>query len=230
MYRLEAHTKMTTQISEGMMVQRQLEHQRRVNVRRHFVLGTPAVLHHEIENDRENQDGEKQRDAGQQVIELVDLAGDGGSRGRLQPESCIASQSGEALVPIPSELERDLSIDCVSITYRLVMVPRNYRGLFAARTAQLSSGQRVMLAPEQEIQKNSADQNGQATRQLNHARNQQPVFAGVRIVVIAKQQNGIDGRADLSLRCFHQPQPHVALGILNAVKIARELALRASAS
>ena len=62
----------------------QLQHQRRVNVRRLFILRTPAVLHHEVENDGEDQEGEKQGDGGQQIVKLVDLSGDRGRRGRLK--------------------------------------------------------------------------------------------------------------------------------------------------
>ena len=56
-----------------------------------------------------------------------------------------------------------------------------------------------MLAPEQKNQKNPADQHRQKAPELNHARNQQAVFPGVRIVVIAKEQNLIDRRTNLSL-------------------------------
>ena len=44
--------------------------------------------------------------------------------------------------------------------------------------------------------------------------------------MIAQQQELIDGRANLVVGGFHEPQPHIPWGILNAVKVPRQLSLR----
>src|SRR5271156_5390451 len=61
---------------------------------------------------------------------------------------------------------------------------------------------------------------------LNQARYQQAIFPGGRIVVIAKEQHLIDGRADFSLRSFHQAQAKIARRELDAIKVARDFSLR----
>src|SRR5258708_23885430 len=49
---------------------------------------------------------------------------------------------------------------------------------------------------------------------------------GGGVVVIAKQQDVIDGRADLSGGSIHEPEAHVAAGILDAVEVARDATVR----
>src|SRR5207302_8839509 len=55
-------------------------------------------------------------------------------------------------------------------------------------------------------------------------RDQQTVPSGRRVVVIAVEQNLIDGRANLLLRRFHKPQPQITRGITDAVEVARDFA------
>ncbi len=58
----------------------------------------------------------------------------------------------------------------------------------------------------------------------------QTVLSGERIVVVTKQQKLIDRRADFPRRGFDQTQTQIPRRKLNAVVIARDFALRASAS
>ena len=48
----------------------------------------------------------------------------------------------------------------------------------------------------------------------------------LRIVVITKQQNMVDGRADFPRGGIHKSEAHVAAGIFDAVKVARDVAVR----
>src|SRR5208282_2123497 len=82
----------------------------------------------------------------------------------------------------------------------------------------------MLAAPEQENQ-NPNRQHGEKSAGLDYAGNEQPVFSGDRVVVIAKQKYLIDRRANLSFGSFDQSEPDVARRVLDAVKIARNFSL-----
>src|ERR1700729_2135140 len=94
----------------------------------------------------------------------------------------------------------------------------------AARPPAASSfslRQRVMFAAKQNQYRDSQNQYRQRSANLNHVRNQQPIFSGGGIVVIAEQQYLISGRADFSFGRFDQSQPQLARRVLNPVKVTR---------
>src|ERR1700685_3614095 len=98
--------------------------------------------------------------------------------------------------------------------------------LWSRARSYSSPAQGMILPAEAQQQKYPADQYRQQAAELQDTRNDDPVFASVGIVVIAKQQNLIDGRPNLAFRCLVQAQPQVARGIRDTVKIARNFALR----
>src|SRR5271156_6680546 len=69
-------------------------------------------------------------------------------------------------------------------------------------------------------------EHGYGSSSLDQARYQQAIFPGGRIVVVAEEQHLIDGRADFSLRSFHQAKAKIARRELDAIKVARDFSLR----
>src|SRR5271156_168634 len=90
-------------------------------------------------------------------------------------------------------------------------------------SSRLSLGERIVLAAIKNQHENSNGQHCEYPGCLNHARNQQSIFSGDRIVVIAEEQHLIDRSADLPLRSFDQAQAQIARSVLNPVKVARNL-------
>src|SRR5258708_18014835 len=67
---------------------------------------------------------------------------------------------------------------------------------------------------------------GRGPWEKKNPENRGAVPRGGGVVVKAKQQDMIDGRADLSGGSIHEPEAHVAAGILDAVEVARDATVR----
>src|SRR6185437_3026323 len=59
-----------------------------------LVVGAAAVLDHEVEDDGENAEGEKERESGQEVIQIVDPMGDSRGRWRMEREKQPSRRKG----------------------------------------------------------------------------------------------------------------------------------------
>src|SRR5579884_2023898 len=70
--------------------------------------------------------------------------------------------------------------------------------------------------------KNQKDEDSSAAQQIH---NQRSVLTGLRIVVIAEQENLIDRRADAVVRSLDQRKLQIFGLIVDAVQVAREMAI-----
>src|SRR5205085_10342260 len=75
---------------------------------------------------------------------------------------------------------------------------------------------------------NSPDnrKNGQDAADADDPENGRAVFCARWIIVIAEQQDVIDGRTNPSGRSVHQAEAHVAPGVFDAIKVTRDAAVR----
>src|SRR5215469_15026134 len=62
--------------------------------------------------------------------------------------------------------------------------------------------------------------NGQDAAKADDPENGGTVFCARGIVVVAEQQDVVDGSADLPGGGIHEPQSHVAAGILDSIEVA----------
>src|SRR3954453_4047915 len=69
---------------------------------------------------------------------------------------------------------------------------------------------RAEIPAEHDQQEHAADQCESRSGKAHHVHRHGAVLARCRVVMETEQQQGIDRVADLVLRGFHQPEPHVA--------------------
>jgi len=93
------------------------------------------------------------------------------------------------------------------------------------RLAQIPGGRQSFAAARNQNSSDNAE-NGEDPAETDELENRGAVSGGGGIVVIAKEQNVIDGRADLSCRSVHETEAHVAAGIFDAIEVARDVAVR----
>src|SRR2546425_7489980 len=86
-------------------------------------------------------------------------------------------------------------------------------------------GRHSFTAPKNQDSADNAE-NRQDTAEPDDLENRSAVPCARRVVVIAIQQDVIDGRADPSGRRVHEAEAHVAPGIFDAVEVARNAAVR----
>src|SRR5580658_3692023 len=82
-----------------------------------------------------------------------------------------------------------------------------------------------VVAPGHE-QKCTANQDKGGSSQPHHIHGDGAIFARTGVVMIAKEQDWNDRRADLVLGSLPQPEANVARRIFNTIEVSRELALR----
>src|SRR5216683_4294678 len=82
------------------------------------------------------------------------------------------------------------------------------------------------IQPPQDKNQTAEQKDGCSGRQPQDVRYYGAIFPGLRIVVIAVEQNSIDSVADFALRSFHQSHAQIFGWKIHTVKVARDAALR----
>src|SRR5689334_13244462 len=93
------------------------------------------------------------------------------------------------------------------------------------RSLQIRVGGAMFTAPGNQDTPDKQE-NRQHAAETDNPKNGGAVFRARRVIVVAEQQNVIDGRANLSRGGVYQAQAHVAAGILDTVEVAADAAIR----
>src|SRR5215831_1835453 len=85
------------------------------------------------------------------------------------------------------------------------------------RSLQIRMGGAKLTAPGNPYARHKQE-NCEHAAETDNPKNGGAVFCTRRVIVVAEQQNVIDGGANLSCGGVHQGQPHVSAGILDAIE------------
>ena len=93
------------------------------------------------------------------------------------------------------------------------------------RSLQIRMGDTKLTAPGNPDTPEEQE-NRQDAAEADDPENRRAVFCARGVIVVAEQQNMVDGRANLSSGGIHKAQAHVAAGILDTIEVAGDAALR----
>src|SRR6202521_1475612 len=124
-----------------------------------------------------------------------------------------------------SDEEKHQGIHMRSEVGRLFRIQWRWRLHGLVSSLKLGARPASVAAPENQNPSHDT-KNRQDTAQADDLENRRAVSRGCRVVVKTKQQNVIDGRADLSGGGIHKPEAHIAAGILDAIEVTRDAAVR----